>query len=253
MRAVKVALQLNLPEYVRNGASVPIVVNGRRLGIPRRKAYALAGIFGMGDIKVTGQDAVDALAILRESFPRWMFHLGRHLQLTQLVMPSTWHPLIAKKPCHIGCNVEYVYYVFGQTLPHANAMPYGWVHLTKEFLSTPQVPDFVSHIPESEADRITYFIHRLPRRKGELRRWMLLHPRQLVRILQNIKKAYESLSFYCGFFHVPPLLARHEYRAVVAQTFGEWYTVGGPELMIAMRRNDASPLMRDAGLVPEAW
>lgn len=117
------ALQLHLPEYVETGASVPIVADGRRVTVPRPKAYALAGMLGVGDITVTGEDALNALAVLREPFPKWMFHVGQHLQLTQLVMPSTGLPLVAKKTCHKVCDSEYIYYVFQQTLPHARALP----------------------------------------------------------------------------------------------------------------------------------
>lgn len=252
MRTLEIRLHLRLSKHDGRCVSVPIVVNGRHVRIPRQRAFALAAMFGTGDITVAGEDALDAVTILREPFPRWMFCVGRHLQLTQSVMPSTWYPRVVRGPCHTGCPLEYVYYVFELILPYGYGAPYGRVVLTKNFLSNPELPDFGSHIAEGAQDRIAYFIHTLHARREELRRWMLLHARQLVGILEDVKRAYDSFSFHCMWFSVPTLPVRREYRAFVAQTLGEWYTVGGSELIAALRNQGGSPFILDAGLPADA-
>ena len=258
MRTLEVALRLNLPERIADDSET-IAVNGRPVKVPCDRLTALTGAFGAGDITITGGDAIDALAMLHEPFPRWMFHLAKHLDLVHFVKPNApsplpdsqreaWFEKEEEMPCHIGCNNYYDYYVFGYALPYVIGAHYGRVYLTDEFLSTPRLPDFKTHIPESENARIAYFIHALPNPHAELYQWMLLHQKELVCLLRDLKREYENPLQYIIIYRNPRAVAMRDYRADVALTLGRWYMVGGSELMTALRDQGGLPFMRDAGL-----
>jgi hypothetical protein len=258
MRTLEVTLRLNLPERIADDSET-IAVNGRPVKVPCDRLTALIGAFGAGDTTITGGDAIDALAMLHEPFPRWMFHLAKHLRLVHFVKPNAPSPLPDSQreawfekdemPCHIGCNNYYDYYVFGYVLPYVTGAPFDRVYLTDEFLSTPRLPDFKTHIPESENARIAYFIHTLPNRHAELNQWMLLHQKELVCFLRELKREYKNphpLQYI--IYRNPRAVAMWDYRADVALTLGRWYMVGGSELMTALRDQGGLPFIRDAGL-----
>jgi hypothetical protein len=70
---------------------------------------------------------------------------------------------------------------------------------------------------------------------------MLLHQKELVRFLRELKREYEDLHpLQYVIYRNPRAVAMWNYRADVTLTLGRWYMVGGSELMTALRDQGGS-------------